>query len=40
MKHMKAKMHDKMTDKKHMDYDRLCELSEPSDLAAEITDVF
>ena len=37
MKHMKAKMHDKMTDKKHMDYDRLCELSE-SDLAAEIDD--
>ena len=27
-----------MTDKKHMDYDRLCEM-EPSDLAAEITDV-
>ena len=37
MKHMKAKMHDKMTYKKHMDYDRLCEL-EPSDLAAEIDD--
>jgi hypothetical protein len=35
--HMKDKMHDKMTDKKHMDYDRLCELSE-SDLAAEIDD--
>ena len=37
MKHMKAKMHDKMTDKKHMDYDRLCAM-EPSERAVEITD--
>jgi len=34
--HMKDKMHDKMTD--HMDYDRLCSMTE-SDRAAEITDV-
>ena len=31
-------MKDKMTDKKHMDYDRLCSMSE-TDLASEITDV-
>ena len=35
--HMKDKMHDKMTDKKHMNYDRLCEMTE-SDRAAEIDD--
>ena len=33
----KAHMKDKMTDKKHMDYDRLCEMTE-SDLAAKIDD--
>ena len=36
--YMKDKMHDKMTDKKHMDYDRLCSMA-ASDRAAEITDV-
>jgi len=36
--HMKDKMHDKMTDKKHMDYDRLCSMTS-SERAAEITDV-
>ena len=35
--HMKDKMHDKMTDKKHMNYDRLCSMT-ASDRAAEITD--
>ena len=34
--HMKDSMHDKKSD--HMDYDKLCELSD-SDLAAKITDV-
>jgi len=36
--YMKDKMHDEMTDKKHMDYDRLCSMTS-SDRAAEITDV-
>ncbi len=35
--YMKDKMRDVMTNKKHMDYDRLCGLAE-SDRAAEITD--
>jgi hypothetical protein len=34
----KAYMKDKMTDKKHMDYDRLCSMT-ASDRASEITDV-
>jgi len=34
----KAYMKDKMTDKKHMDYDRLCSMA-ASDRASEITDV-
>ena len=38
MKHMKDKMHGTMTDKKHMDYDRLCAMA-ASDRASEITDV-
>ena len=37
LKHMKDKMYDKMIDKKHMDYDRLCAMTE-SDRAAEIDD--
>ena len=37
MKHMKDKKHDGMSDKKHMDYDRLCAMAE-SDRAAEIDD--
>ena len=36
--YMKHKMHDTMTDKSHMDYDRLCAMAD-SDRAAEITDV-
>jgi len=36
--YMKDKMHDKMSDKKHMDYDRLCAMA-ASDRALEITDV-
>ncbi len=35
--HMKDKMHDKVTDKKHMDYDRLCAMTK-LDRAAEIDD--
>ncbi len=37
LKHMKDKMYDKMIDKKHMEYDRLCAMAE-SDRAAEIDD--